>query len=162
MVLPHGTLVAVMQGNGLWPMFAFGFGGIFVTTQMYGLDLPRWARWFIGLAYVALAPLVYSQRGWLQINDIVRIPLIEYVLVFVFAGLIGGGLWLARQLRRQRCRLRHRDTRSSVAPVAAPAAVEPEACPPETLGVYSGWEEPGWLECGRDAGAMVSSARPTS
>ena len=33
----HGTLVAVMQGNGIWPMFLFGFAGIFVITQMHGL-----------------------------------------------------------------------------------------------------------------------------
>ena len=32
-VLVHGTLVAVMQGNGLWPMFAFGFGGLFVIPR---------------------------------------------------------------------------------------------------------------------------------
>ena len=27
LVLFHGTMVAVLQGNDLWPMFAFGFGG---------------------------------------------------------------------------------------------------------------------------------------
>ena len=43
-VLVHGTLVAVMQGNGMWPMFAFGFGGILVITQMHGLRLSRWER----------------------------------------------------------------------------------------------------------------------
>ena len=36
-VLAYGMLAAVMQGNGIWPMFAFGFGGIFVVTQMHGL-----------------------------------------------------------------------------------------------------------------------------
>ena len=45
-VLAHGTLVAIMQGNRMWPMFAFGFGfgGIFVITQMHGLSWPRWVR----------------------------------------------------------------------------------------------------------------------
>jgi hypothetical protein len=33
-----------MQGQGLWPMFAFGFGGVFVITQMHGLGLSRWTR----------------------------------------------------------------------------------------------------------------------
>ncbi|UCC61483.1 MAG: hypothetical protein JSV36_11775 [Anaerolineae bacterium] len=99
MVLFHGTLVAVMQGNNLWPMFAFGFGGIFVITQMHGLG---WSRRTKGLAlalYVVLALGVYSQRGWVQLNEIVRIPFIEYALVFVLAGLIGAGLWLARRLK---------------------------------------------------------------
>ena len=99
-VLVHGTLVAVMQGNGLWPMFAFGFGGIFVITQMHGLRLSRGVRWAILVAYVAAALAVYSQRGWVALNEIVRIPLIEYVLVFALAVLIGGALWLVGRLRR--------------------------------------------------------------
>jgi hypothetical protein len=99
MVLVHGTLVAVMQGNGIWPMFAFGFGGIFVLTQMYGLGLRAWVRWLVAAVYVGLALLVYSQRGWLQLNEIVRIPLIEYVLVFALAGLLGGVLALVRRMQ---------------------------------------------------------------
>ena len=43
-VLAHGTLVAIMQGEGMWPMFAFGFGGIFVITQMHGLGWSRPVR----------------------------------------------------------------------------------------------------------------------
>lgn len=99
-VLVHGTLVAVMQGNGIWPMFAFGFGGIFVITQMYGLGLARWIRGAILALYCGLVILVYSGRGWPALNEIVRIPLIEYLLVFVLAGLIGGGLWMAGRSRR--------------------------------------------------------------
>ena len=100
-VLVHGTLVAVMQGNGLWPMFAFGFGGLFVITQMHGLRLSRWARGAILALYVGGALLVYSQRGWVQLNEIVRIPLIEYVAVFLLAWLIGGGLWVGRRLTKR-------------------------------------------------------------
>lgn len=99
MVLVHGALVAVMQGNGLWPMFAFGFAGLFVITQMYGLNLPRWARWLILGVFVGAVLFVYSQVGWARINEIVRIPLIEYLAVFALAGLTAGGLWIARQLR---------------------------------------------------------------
>src|SRR5262249_39192269 len=29
LVLAHGTMVAIVNGNNLWPMFFFGFGGIF-------------------------------------------------------------------------------------------------------------------------------------
>ncbi len=100
-VLVHGTLVAVMQGNNLWPMFAFGFGGILVITQMHGLRLSRLLRWVILALYVAAALLVYRGRGWIQLNEIVRIPLIEYVAVFALAGLIGGGLWLYDRLTRR-------------------------------------------------------------
>jgi hypothetical protein len=97
----HGTLVAVMQGNGIWPMFAFGFGGIFILTQMHGLSLPRWLKWsFTGL-YVAAAVLVYSGRGLVQLNEIVRIPMIEYLLVFVLAGLVALGIRIADRFRKQ-------------------------------------------------------------
>lgn len=100
-VAVHGTLVAVMQGNGIWPMFAFGFGGIFILTQMHGLSLPRWLKWTFAGLYVAGALLVYSSRGWVQLNEIVRIPLIEYLLVFVLAGLVAMGIWIADRFRRQ-------------------------------------------------------------
>jgi hypothetical protein len=100
-VLVHGTLVAVMQGNNLWPMFAFGFGGIFVITQMHGLRLSLGVRSLILALYVGAALLVYSQRGWVQLNEIVRIPIIEYAAVFLLAGLIGAVLWLVRRLGRR-------------------------------------------------------------
>jgi hypothetical protein len=98
-VLFHGTLVAVMQGNGLWPMFFFGFAGIFVLTQMHGLRLKRWLRWALLGLYVGGALLVYGQVGWGRLNEIVRIPVIEYLAVLLLAGLISLGLWIARLVR---------------------------------------------------------------
>ena len=62
-VMVHGTLVAVMQGNGIWPMFLFGFAGIFVITQMHGLGLKLWQKWLILAVYIVSVTLVYSQRG---------------------------------------------------------------------------------------------------
>ena len=49
-VLAHGTIVAIVQGNNLWPMFLFGFLGVFVVTQMWGLNLRRPVAW----AFLAL------------------------------------------------------------------------------------------------------------
>ena len=102
MVGIHGTLVAVMQGAGLWPMFFFGFAGIFVITQMFGLGLKRWARLAIFAAFAGSVLWVYSERGWGKLNEIVRIPLIDYLAVFVLAALFGGGLWIARRVRARR------------------------------------------------------------
>jgi hypothetical protein len=98
-VAVHGTLVAVMQGNGIWPMFAFGFGGIFILTQMHGLNLPRWLKWVFTAIYVGGAVWIYSGRGLVKLNEIIRIPLIEYLLVFVLAGLLGLGIWFSGFVR---------------------------------------------------------------
>jgi len=97
-VLVHGALVAMVQGNNLWPMFAFGFGGVFVITQMHGLSLPRWTRLLILAVYVGAAAVVYGELGWIRLSEIIRIPVIDYIGVFVIAWIVGGGLWLVRRL----------------------------------------------------------------
>jgi hypothetical protein len=97
-VLLHGTLVAVQQGNGIWAMFLFGFAGIFVVTQMYGINIPQWSRYAILGVYFAGVVLVYSGRGWGKLNEIVRIPAIDYILVFALTGLIWLGLWVAKKI----------------------------------------------------------------
>jgi hypothetical protein len=99
MVLFHGTLVAIAQSGSLWPMFLFGFGGIFVITQMHGIGLRFWSKALIMAAYSAGVVLVYSQRGWAKINEIIRIPVIDYLAVLLLAGLIAAGLAVARRVR---------------------------------------------------------------
>jgi hypothetical protein len=101
LVAVHGTLVAIMQGNGIWPMFAFGFFGIFILTQMHGLGLPRWLRWMFTGAFIGGAIIVYSSRGWVQLNEVLRIPLIEYLLVFGLAGLIALSIWIADRFTKR-------------------------------------------------------------
>ncbi|MCJ7714929.1 MAG: hypothetical protein MUO54_00205 [Anaerolineales bacterium] len=98
-VLVHGTLVAVMQGNDMWPMFAFGFGGVLVITQMHGLKLKNWLRWSLLTVYIGLAILVYSGRGIGTIHQITWIPVIDYLAVLLLAGLIWVGLWLKKRLQ---------------------------------------------------------------
>ena len=87
LVLVHGALVAVMQAGptGFWPMFFFGFLGVFVITQMHGVGLTRRTRWLIGGGYVLAVVGVYSVRGFAKIDEIVRIPIIEYALVVLLA-----------------------------------------------------------------------------
>jgi hypothetical protein len=91
--------VAVLQGNNLWPMFFFGFTGIFVITQMHGLGWPRWIKIVVYLLFAAATVVVYNGQ-WARLNEIIRIPFIEYLAVFVLAGLIGGGLWIARRVKQ--------------------------------------------------------------
>lgn len=98
-VLVHGTLVAVYQGNNLWRMFAFGFAAMFVITQMHGLNLSKLTRWLVGLGYALAALFIYS-ADWSQLNEIIRIPVIEYFVAFALAGLVGLGLWIADRFKR--------------------------------------------------------------
>lgn len=100
-VLVHGTLVAVMQGNDMWPMFAFGFGGVFVITQMHGLKFPNWLRWtFLG-TYLSLALFVYSSRGLGMIHQIIWIPFIDYLAVFLLAALLWAVMQIINRFSRQ-------------------------------------------------------------
>ncbi len=103
-VLVHGTLVALMQAGttGFWPMFFFGFLGIFIVTQMHGLGLSRRVRWALLAAFAGGTAAVYAWRGWENLNEIIRIPIIEYAAVFVLAGLIWLVMWIVRRFGRQR------------------------------------------------------------
>ena len=92
-VLVHGVTVALVAGQEFWTMFAFGFLALFVVTQMHGLGLGRAARWGLALAVVAAMAWAYSARGWEHLNEVIRIPVIDYGLV----GLIGGALLLVRR-----------------------------------------------------------------
>jgi hypothetical protein len=101
-VLAHGALVAVMQGNEMWRMFAFGFGGIFVITQMHGLGLSRLVRWIILALYIAAALVAYGLWDLTMIHQITWIPIIEYLGVLILAGIFGAGLWVAGRIRGRR------------------------------------------------------------
>ena len=87
-VLVHGVIVAFVAGQEILPMFLFGFLFLIVMTQMHGLGLSRSLRWAIGLASVFMVLIVYSSRGWGNLNEVLRIPIIDYILVFAFAGLL--------------------------------------------------------------------------
>ena len=102
MVALHGTLVAVMNSgpNGIWPMFLFGFVGVFVITQLHGVGLSRTSRWWVAGAIGVAALGVYAWRGYDRIDEVVRIPAIEYLLVAVLALLIWAPLRLVRATRR--------------------------------------------------------------
>ncbi|MGH1367065.1 MAG: hypothetical protein ACRBCL_00505 [Maritimibacter sp.] len=112
-VLIHGVIVALVAGQDFWTMFLFGFLVILVVTQMHGLGLKRWIRWAIGLGAVASILWVYrgedwgaqfglqwggeGGRGWGAVHEVLRIPVIDYVLVFMIAGLV---LLLQKVLRK--------------------------------------------------------------
>jgi len=89
-VVLHGTIVALESPHDLWGMFFFGFLGIFVVTQMYGLGLSRFQRWFLSLAYIAGAIALSLIKGPIFLTAVPRIPIIDYLGVFLLAGIIWG------------------------------------------------------------------------
>ena len=86
-VIIHGTLVAIIHQQA-WPMFFFGFAGLFITTQMHGLGLSKRVRWFFAGLYIAAVIFVYNQRGWGNLNEILRISLGELLMVFGLAAIV--------------------------------------------------------------------------
>jgi hypothetical protein len=102
-VAVHGTLVAVMTSGpgGMWPMFLFGFLGVFVITQMHGLGLPATARWALAACYACAALLVYGLRGDPAdaLAEPIRIPAIEYAVAALLALLTWLGLRAAALIR---------------------------------------------------------------
>ena len=98
LVVVHGTLVALMQENGMWAMFLFGFLTMFVVTQMHGLGISKRFRWLFLMAYVSAVLFVYNILGWPRIIEVPRIPFVEYGLVFLFSFIIWVGLWLGSLL----------------------------------------------------------------
>lgn len=100
-VAVHATLVAVMNAGpgGAWPMFLFGFLGVFVITQMHGLGLSARTRWIMAACYVGAVVVVYGLRGEIGASlDVLRIPAIEYALVGVVAALLWLGLWIRKRV----------------------------------------------------------------
>ena len=83
----HGTMVAIIHDQA-WPMFLFGFLGLFIITQMHGLGLSKRIRWVFTGIYAAGIVFVYSFRGWENINEILRISLGELIFVFMLAAII--------------------------------------------------------------------------
>lgn len=104
MVVPHSVMVAWLTGNNLWPMFLFGFLGIALLTQMHGLPLGRWAKRALYAGYVGCVLAVYgvSGRGFGRLDEVLRIPLLDYGLIVLFYLIFLLGLWLTRLVNRPR------------------------------------------------------------
>ncbi len=93
LVLPHAALVAwnqVATGSPdmLLRMFTFGFLAMFIVTQMHGLGLKAWVKNLMGFGFLATILFIYIfDTRFVNINEVIRIPAIEYGMVFVMYGL---------------------------------------------------------------------------
>ena len=100
LVLPHAVQVALNQSNELWPMFFFGFAAIFLLTQMHGLGLKPWVRQLFYGSFLLLVLFVYAvMREPYQVNEVIRIPLIEYFILFFMYLIYLAGASISSRLR---------------------------------------------------------------
>jgi hypothetical protein len=99
-VLVHGVTVAVFQGNAMWPMFAFGFGAMFFLVQMYGLGLNTWTKRILWISFITVAVGTYAYMGRLsQIHEIVRIPMLDYMVIGLIYLIFLAGWGISRLFR---------------------------------------------------------------
>ena len=87
MVVIHAVLVALMNSHN-WPMFLFGFLGVFMVTQMYGLPLSQKMRWLLWSLFIGLIVVVYNFKGWEQSYEVIFVAGTEWAFVILVSGLI--------------------------------------------------------------------------
>ena len=69
-------------------MFAFGFGAMIVLTQMYGLGLNTWTKRGLAIGFIVLVVAYYTTSGNIAgIREVIRIPFIDYAVIFLLYGL---------------------------------------------------------------------------
>lgn len=99
MVLFHGAVVVTMlRGSALWA-FVLGFLGIFLITQMHGLRLKLWMRWGVFGLYLLTILIAFTQKGTAVWRDILLLPVLEYGLLFLLAGVTWLGIMIYQRVR---------------------------------------------------------------
>lgn len=97
LVALHGTIVALGQPFGqIWPMFLFGFLIVFLLSQMHGLGLPVILKGLITLIFTIAYVFMYSDKPLDKLNEPFRIPFIDYVGVYILAGVLYALMWCCR------------------------------------------------------------------
>ena len=104
-VLFHGTLIALDTANAPWAMFFFGFAAVFFITQIYGLKLHKMVIMggqimFLVIVFVTYTGIV-GGRSIADINEVFRIPVIDYILVFVFVYVIYVPIFIKKRLDKK-------------------------------------------------------------
>jgi len=85
----------------MWTMFAFGFGAMFFLTQMYGLGLNTWTKRSLAIGFIVLITAYYALAGNLgRLNEVIRIPMIDYIFIFLLYGIYLGFNWLINLFKR--------------------------------------------------------------
>lgn len=100
-VLIHAVAVAIFQGQTMWTMFAFGFGAMIILTQMYGLGLNTWTKRGLAIGFLVIVVGYYAISGHIAgLNEVIRIPMIDYLFIFLLYGIYLFINWLINLFKR--------------------------------------------------------------
>ncbi len=94
MVLVHGAMVVYMLGSDALWAFILGFLGIFIITQLHGLQIKPIYRNLVIVLYLTLIILAFILNEGSVLRDILLVPLIEYGGLFILAAIT----WLGIQV----------------------------------------------------------------
>jgi hypothetical protein len=100
LVLPHAIAIAWFQGPALVAMFGFGFMVLFLCTQMHGLKLPLWAKSAFTISFLLMVAFTYFvAREPSMINEVIRVPMIEYLSIIAIYGVWLGVTWVIKRFQ---------------------------------------------------------------
>jgi hypothetical protein len=72
-----------------------------VLTQMYGLGLNTWTKRGLAIGFLILVVGYYALSGNISgINEVVRIPIIDYAVIFLLYGIYLLLNWLINVFKR--------------------------------------------------------------
>jgi hypothetical protein len=72
-----------------------------ILTQMYGLGLSTWTKRALAVGFVLLVVAYYTLSGNLAgVNEVIRIPMIDYLVIFLLYGIYLFVNWMINIFRR--------------------------------------------------------------
>lgn len=102
LVAIHGASVAYfVQNSKLWAMFLFGFGFIFVATQIYALTSNKAIIHLVQSGFVIVVGWYYLGHQLSSMHQVLWIPIIIYGHVLALYGLIVIGSRIAKKKLKQ-------------------------------------------------------------
>ncbi|TKB46066.1 hypothetical protein [Thalassotalea mangrovi] len=100
-VIFHAVVVAYFSiHNESVSMFGFGFAAMFFATYIYGLGFSKKVIGLLSLGFILVCFLFYFD-DLSQMSEVVRIPIILYLVALLFAGLVYLGVMVRNRLAQR-------------------------------------------------------------
>ena len=83
----HGVIVPLNQPYTLWPIFLYGCLSVFVIMRMHIREIG-WRVKLVCLLTLASCILYYWNKPLHRLNEPLRVPIMDYVGVFLLTGIL--------------------------------------------------------------------------